>query len=570
VSASIPAPASSPPARPVLGHRALRVALAGAGVVLFSAVVGACQPTPYSGRPTGPKIGVIGDSLIVQVQKQATDALVTRGWTASVTGGGGAATADEFDTMSQLMSTGPQVVVLALGTNDIRKINDGQQTWDGLRADVRNALNITRAASCVAWVGVSDYNGYWGPGVGDMSQSGRVANLIIQEELAASGRPAGTTFYGDWAAISRRMDFYYEPGDVHHSQLGMNAYTGLILSTADQCPGAPIRGSLDRATGGYGQITVAGWASDPDAGTDPIAVHVYVNGVLSGATIAGGYRPDVAAAFPGIGPNHGFGMNVPAPAGADRVCVYAINVGPPGDNPAFGCAQVQVRDMSPFGSLDWAVGGYGQVAVAGWAVDPSAPAEAIGVHVYVDGVLSGAATTEVLRPDVAAAFAGAGSNQGFGVTVVAPAGSRQVCVYAINVGAGANSFLGCGQVRVRDASPFGSLDWAVGGYGQVAVAGWAVDPSAPAEPIAVHVYVDGVLSGAATTEVLRPDVAAAFAGAGSNQGFGVTVVAPAGSRQVCVYAINVGAGANSLLGCRTVSVGVASPTVATDEKSMIY
>jgi hypothetical protein len=91
-------------------------------------------------------------------------------------------------------------------------------------------------------------------------------------------------------------------------------------------------------TGGPGNVTVGGWALDPDT-TDPIAVHVYVDGAGTPVT-AGGNRPDVGAVY-GDGSHHGFNARLSAPTGSHRVCVYAINF-PAGVNPVLRCATVNV------------------------------------------------------------------------------------------------------------------------------------------------------------------------------------------------------------------------------------
>ena len=311
-------------------------------------------------------------------------------------------------------------------------------------------------------------------------------------------------------------------------------------------PGPPF-GSLDVASPSVGSVQVAGWVIDPDT-TAPIPVHVYVDGVGTALT-ANGTRPDVAAAFAGYGPSHGFSASIPASGGSHQVCVYGINVGV-GANSLIGCREVTVPSGAPFGALDVATSEPGSIQTAGWAIDPDTAAS-IPVHVYVDGV--GTATTaDGVRPDVGAAFPGYGSAHGFGLQTLTGAGDHTVCAYAINAGPGDNSLIGCRQVTVPGGSPFGALDVAAPVAGGLRVAGWAIDPDTAAS-IDVHVYVDG--SGKATTASgRRDDVAAALAGYGSAHGYDVTVPASAGAHQVCTYGINVATGSNSLLGCRTVAV----------------
>jgi hypothetical protein len=103
-------------------------------------------------------------------------------------------------------------------------------------------------------------------------------------------------------------------------------------------------GAFDTATGGVGRVHVTGWALDQDAGTrsdglgtNPIAVHIYVDNVLVEGFLANTYRHDVALANPGQGDYHGFDhYTTIASVGSHNVCIYAINV-PTGANPQLGC-----------------------------------------------------------------------------------------------------------------------------------------------------------------------------------------------------------------------------------------
>ncbi|WP_156357314.1 hypothetical protein [Frigoribacterium sp. Leaf263] len=103
-----------------------------------------------------------------------------------------------------------------------------------------------------------------------------------------------------------------------------------------------------------------------------------------------------------------------------------------------------------------------------------------------------------------------------------------------------------------DVKPFGKLE-AVSFVkaGTARVKGWAIDPDT-ADPIAVHVYVDGRYSKAATASVSRADVGRAHPRYGAAHGFSIDIPkTTAKSHQFCVYGINVGFGSNTQLGCRT-------------------
>jgi hypothetical protein len=86
-----------------------------------------------------------------------------------------------------------------------------------------------------------------------------------------------------------------------------------------------------------GQLTVAGWAIDPDT-ADPIDVHVYM-GSTGRVARADRARSDVGAVYPAYGPNHGFNATFPIAPGRQQVCVYAIDVGL-GENRLLACRTV--------------------------------------------------------------------------------------------------------------------------------------------------------------------------------------------------------------------------------------
>ena len=113
-----------------------------------------------------------------------------------------------------------------------------------------------------------------------------------------------------------------------------------------------------------------------------------------------------------------------------------------------------------------------------------------------------------------------------------------------------------GEPRATFGSPDpqGSLDVSSMAPGGLRVAGWAIDPDVTAS-IDVHVYLDGSFVTAVNAEGDRPDVGASVAGFGDAHGFDVLVPAAPGQHVVCVYGINQGSGANSLLGCRSLMLG---------------
>lgn len=206
----------------------------------------------------------------------------------------------------------------------------------------------------------------------------------------------------------------------------------------------------------------------------------------------------------------------------------------------------------PTGSVDavWATGP-NSVYVAGWALDPDT-VDPVPVHLYLDGTFLAAWTAGQSRSDIGAAF-GKGDNHGFAGTVTVPAGTHELCVWALDVTGGPNIRVDCKSVTVVNRAPQASLDTAEGVLGGVHVGGWAYDPDTSAS-IAVHAYVDGRFGQALTASGPRADVAAAF-GVGASHGFDGVVPADPGQHTVCLYAINVPSGGlNTNIPCRTVTV----------------
>jgi hypothetical protein len=101
--------------------------------------------------------------------------------------------------------------------------------------------------------------------------------------------------------------------------------------------------------------------------------------------------------------------------------------------------------------------------------------------------------------------------------------------------------------------------------GQVRIVGWAFDPNAPRKTVSVRAYV-GEKAGpgdAARYELgpvaggHRADLLAAFPRAGSPHGFDLSFpVVGSGRQKVCLYALDIGAGSDALLGCRHVGVPI--------------
>lgn len=117
-----------------------------------------------------------------------------------------------------------------------------------------------------------------------------------------------------------------------------------------------------------------------------------------------------------------------------------------------------------------------------------------------------------------------------------------------------------------DDSPRGSFEsLSSPAPGQVAISGWAFDPNAPHKQVSIRAYVGGKSGeGEATRYELGPiaaaeraDLAALYPRAGGGHGFEASfAIVGSGRQRICVYALDIGAGSDKLLGCQDVGVPV--------------
>ncbi len=99
--------------------------------------------------------------------------------------------------------------------------------------------------------------------------------------------------------------------------------------------------------------------------------------------------------------------------------------------------------------------------------------------------------------------------------------------------------------------------------GQVQVSGWAFDPNAPAKPVSIRAYLGGKPGEGGTSRYelgaiavnQRTDLSTLYPTAGPAHGFEASFpVVGSGRQRLCVYALDIGPGADKLLGCKDVGV----------------
>jgi Domain of unknown function (DUF1906) len=151
-------------------------------------------------------------------------------------------------------------------------------------------------------------------------------------------------------ALHQRIHQYHGGHDETYGGVTINIdndyVDGATVGEASLASGDDPIGYLDLAKApAPGQVRVRGWAFDPNAPTEPLAIRLSVGGKESEAgavtyelgPVASGSRRDVAGEFPEAGPRHGFDLSLATvKSGRQRVCAYALNVDL-GEDRLLGC-----------------------------------------------------------------------------------------------------------------------------------------------------------------------------------------------------------------------------------------
>lgn len=239
------------------------------------------------------------------------------------------------------------------------------------------------------------------------------------------------------------------------SLIALTALTVLALVATACGPFSPT-GKIDRADRLDGsQVRIRGWAGDKDLGVGAVIVRIYIDGRWVTSRPADLPRPDVAAAHPDLGTDHGFDITFDAPVGGGDFCVHAIDGGDtPAPNTTLGCSIGNARPAPkpapaptptppraptstkpPFGRVESAaLLSDGSVQLRGWAIDPGSGSAPARVRVYADGRWVAGVDADRSRADVERAFPGYGRNHGLDVRIRADrlGDADRFCVHAVD------------------------------------------------------------------------------------------------------------------------------------------
>lgn len=166
--------------------------------------------------------------------------------------------------------------------------------------------------------------------------------------LADGNRPDVNAAYGMGAAHGFEATLSASVGSHEVCLYAIDTWggkAGMFGCRTVEVNGKPY-GALDTATSpARNTVQVTGWAIDPNT-TDPISVHVYVDGSPVKSVPANTARPDVDAAY-GMGPLHGYSTTVSGIAsGRHTICTWALDswgAAAGGVNPQLGCLSVTVQ-----------------------------------------------------------------------------------------------------------------------------------------------------------------------------------------------------------------------------------
>ncbi len=392
------------------------------------------------------------------------------------------------------------------------------------------------------------------------------ANLLVLATYGATVLQQGSTDQTATKVVQRALDLTADGSFGPNTTAAVKDFQAAQRLTADGIvnsndwlalfpkPQVPF-GALETSSFGIpGTVAVKGWAIDADT-PDPIRVHLYVDGALKTALVAGDARTDVEKLYPGMGPELGYATAVTLPDGAHTVCAYAINVGAGTGNPSIGCKTVSVRH-SPFGHADALRLAPGSLVSSGWVFDPDSAA-VVQVSHTVDGTPLAVVPASASRPDVGSHYTMYGNNRGYTAAVdlaSVPAGPHTLCAVATNLDAGADTSLACTTATVRH-TPFGRFDALAQTPAGLVFGGWAIEPDV-AGPATVSGTLDGVAVPSIQANLERADIGRLYPVDGAAHGFSAVLPVPAkeGSHTLCLTFANVGSGPAAKALCRTVLV----------------
>jgi len=361
--------------------------------------------------------------------------------------------------------------------------------------------------------------------------SGRRLMLVINAGLIAEGAGLSRHLPGTLTTISAGNT----ATDTDATVASVDA-SSTNAASADATPAAEVTDPGDGlpigAIEGIGepgpQTLISGWAFDPTTPEVPVTIEVTVDRRSVSWYQASLSRPEIANAYPGAGPDHGFGISLELAPGARTVCLNALDTAG-GRHTNLTCSVIEVP---------------GEPVAA--TVDPSpAPTANPEPQVASDGltplVEAGAATVVVTTAN--------GSSTVHTIPTAPPAPTPDTASAPVAAAASApdpDADLAPTEPPVGELEALYTLD------GRLTAAGWTYDPDSDGA-VAVQIRFDGKAVTSLRAGDLREDITEEVPGAPERTGWVVVVPFPEGTHEVCVVLFNQGAGDDVDLPCQVLA-----------------
>ncbi len=346
--------------------------------------------------------------------------------------------------------------------------------------------------------------------IGRISGAGSNEVISFQVSSAAQFLPARSNTSGNYTVIWK-----CDPGEAgtQWNIVATGAMSGrstsfTVVAEAPPAPSLPSAGTNLLVNANAEASSVAPWSIIDQSGTTTLAA-------LTTSTAQSGTR--ILRASSGTASGGSVGQDVSGPIPAGQTFTYSI-----------------------------------------WARHPHADGAPQSASIVLE-TLGGQRESSVLAITVTDAW------QRFDVTLsvvsAGHTGLRGKVVMLTSASAGRGTYdLDSASLVESSPNPIGALELVTGGQATVSVTGYAIDPNQPHDPVPIAVVIASERTEFLAT-VVRPDVAAMYPSAGPVHGFAAQVsTAQVGTRHVCIYAGNLGVGADTLLGCSSVTIGGSTST----------
>jgi hypothetical protein len=187
------------------------------------------MPPPYEGgAPDGPKVVVIGDSLVDFGSSAIKPALQGRGWPVSLHGEPSVNTRSSQMRINGASAAEPNAVVIITTANDAFDLYRGAQSLQDVSIALDTALSSVDNLGCQVWMLIDEHAWFYG-----FPQWGPVVNQMVIDRAAA--HPNVRLL--DWRHEVVNHPDWFEADLFHHTDAGNAAFAARLADTIATCPG---------------------------------------------------------------------------------------------------------------------------------------------------------------------------------------------------------------------------------------------------------------------------------------------------------------------------------------------